>query len=71
MEIIRSFFRNVASGVGGGDILFEVEAGVRQGCIMSTVVFNLIVDWIMGCTTDDKEGASDEPFPLIWNNSLR
>ena len=71
VEIIRSFFSNVASGVGGSGILFEVAAGVRQGCIMSTVVFNLVVDWIMGCTTDYKEGASEEPFSLIWNNSLR
>ena len=58
----RSFFTNIAC-VGDGDILFEVKSGVRQCCIMSTVLFNLVVDWIMWCTTENKvRGIRWTPF---------
>ena len=47
--------------------LFEVKAGVRQGCIMSTVLqFNLVVDWIMRRTTEDKvRGIRWSPFSYL------
>ena len=51
-EIIKSFYDNFACCVGDGDILFEVHAGVRQGCVMSTLVFNLVVAWIMQRTNE-------------------
>ena len=35
-------------------VTFEVKASVRQGCVMSTVLFNLVVDWIMRRATEDK-----------------
>ena len=34
-------------------VTFEAKASVRQGCVMSTVLFNL-VDRIMRRTTEDK-----------------
>ena len=34
-------------------VTFEVKASVKQGCVMSTVLFNL-VDRIMRRTTEDK-----------------
>ena len=43
VEIIRSFFSKVACYVGDGDNPFEVKAGVRQDCAMSTMLFNLVV----------------------------
>ena len=46
--------------------LFEVKAGVRQGCIMSTVLFNLVVDWIMRRITEDKvKGIRWSPFSYL------
>ena len=53
-EIIKSFYDNFTCCVGDGDILFEFHTGVRQGCVMSTLLFNLVVDWIMWRTTEDQ-----------------
>ena len=57
IEIIRSFYRNFTCSVGDGDILCEVKTGVRQRCVMSTVLFNLVVDWIMRRTTEDQNSG--------------
>ena len=54
VEIIRSFYCNFTCSVGDDVILFEVKTGVREGCVMSTVLFNLVVDWIMQRTTEDR-----------------
>lgn len=33
---------------------FPVETGVRQGCILSPILFIIAIDWIMRKTTEDK-----------------
>ena len=48
IKITRRFYHNFTCSAVDGDILFEVKTGVRQGCLMSTVLFNLVVDWITG-----------------------
>ena len=50
----RSFYDNFTCCVGDGDFLFEVDTGVRNGCVMSTLLFNLVVNWIMRRTTEDQ-----------------
>ena len=63
VEIMKSFYDNFTCCVGDGDILFEVHTGVRQGCVMSTFLFNLVVDWIMHRTTEDQvRGIRWTPF---------
>ncbi|XP_013400983.1 uncharacterized protein LOC106166864 [Lingula anatina] len=32
---------------------FKVQTGVRQGCVLSSILFNLAIDWVMRCTTED------------------
>ena len=32
---------------------------IRQGCVMSTLLFNNVVDWIMPCATENQIEASD------------
>ena len=65
-EIIKSFYDNFTCYVGDGDILFEVHTGVRQGCVMSTLLFNLVVDWIMHRTTEDQiRGIKWTPFSYL------
>ena len=38
-EIIKSFYDNFTCCVGDGDMLIEVHLSVRQGCAMSTPLF--------------------------------
>ena len=66
IEIIRSFYRNFTCSVGDGDILFEVKTDVRKGCVMSTVLFNLVVDWIMRRTTEDQNRGIRWTPSLTW-----
>ena len=54
VEIIKSFYDNFTCSVGDGDYLFEVDTDVRHGCVMSSLLFNLIVNWIMRRTTEDQ-----------------
>ena len=54
VEIIKSFYDNFTCSVGDGDFLFEVDTDVRNGCVMYTLLFNLVVNWIMRCTTEDQ-----------------
>ncbi len=47
VKLIKSFYNNYNCCVGGSGIWFEVTTGVRQGCVMSALLFNLIIDWVM------------------------
>ena len=41
------------------NIMFQVKTGVRQGCVMSSFLFNLAIDWVLRKTTEDeKRGIS-------------
>ena len=40
--------------VENSKIKFQVETGVRQGCVMSAILFNVAIDWVMRRTTSDK-----------------
>ena len=33
---------------------FQAKTGVRQGCVTSAVLFNLVIDWVMRRTTEDQ-----------------
>ena len=53
VHLIRSFYCNFRCSVGHSDTFFEVKTGVRQGCVMSAILFNLTIDWVMRRTTED------------------
>ena len=53
VRLIRSFYDNFRCCVGHGNAYFEVITGVRQGCVMSAILFNLTIDWLMRQTTKD------------------
>ena len=40
---------------------FQVKSGVRQGCILSPILFLVVIDWTMRKTTSDK------PRGIQWN----
>ena len=40
---------------------FRVKSGVRQGCVISPMLFLVVIDWIM------KTATSDKPRGIVWN----
>jgi len=40
---------------------FQVKTGVRQGCIISPLLFLVVIDWVM------KKATSDKPRGITWN----
>lgn len=49
--LIRSFYTNFTCQIGNS---FAVKTGVRQGCVMSALLLNLVMDWVMRRATEDK-----------------
>ena len=47
--------------VGNSQHSFPVLSGVRQGCVMSALLFNITIDWVMRQTTQDKKRG------IRWN----
>ena len=41
--------------MGNSSLTFQVKTGVRQGYVISTVLFNLLIDWEMRHTTEDQQ----------------
>ena len=68
--IIRSFYHNFTCSVGDGDILFEVKTGFMQQCVMSTVLFSLVVDWIMRRITEDQSKQGHQMHSLLLLGDL-
>ena len=58
--VIKSFYKNFKCRVGNSDTSFSVKTGVRQGCCMSALLFNLTIDWVMRQTT------ADQPRGIRW-----
>ena len=52
--VIKSFYNNFTCRVGSNETSFSVKTGVRQGCCMSAMLFNLTIDWVMRQTTADQ-----------------
>ena len=58
---IQSFYNNLNCTAGNSQHSFPVLSGVRQGCVMSALLFNITIDWVMRQTTQDKYRG------LHWN----
>ena len=41
---------------------FQVKSGVRQGCVISPLLFLVVIDWVM------KRSTSDRPRGITWNS---
>lgn len=50
----KTFYTNFKCRVGNSSLTFQVKTGVRQGCVMSALLFNIVIDWVMRRTTEDK-----------------
>lgn len=66
LDIIKSFYVNFRCRVGNTSIEFDVETGLRQGCVMSSTLFiiHLAIDWITKNTT------SDIPRGIRWGTFM-
>ena len=59
VAIIRSMYNNTTCQVIHDMELsspFRVENGVRQGCLLSPLIFSVVVDWVMRTTMDQPRG---------------
>lgn len=54
VDLIKTFYTNFKCRVGNSSLTFQVKTGVRQGCVMSALLFNIVIDWVMRRTTEDK-----------------
>ena len=44
----------------------QIETGVSQGCVMSSVLFNIAIDWVLRRTVEDqRRGIRWTPFPTL------
>ena len=59
VNIMQSLYDNTKCQVIHNSSLslsFEVVTGVRQGCMLSPVIFKLVIDWIMKTSMDPPKG---------------
>ena len=61
VSTIQSFYNNFNCRVGNSQHSFPVLSGVRQGCVMSSLLFNITIDRVMRQTTQDKNRG------IRWN----
>ena len=66
INIIKCFYSNFTCCTGQRDLSFEVKTGVRQGCVMSSMLFNIAIDWVLCRTMEDqRRGIRWTPFTIL------
>ncbi|KAL9956572.1 hypothetical protein ACROYT_G038065 [Oculina patagonica] len=51
VRVIKQFYTDFCCSVGGSDLSFHVKSDVRQGCVMSALLFNIVIDWVLSRAT--------------------
>jgi len=62
VDIIQNFYNNSRCAVRSNGQLgewFQVVTGVRQGCILSPLIFLMVMDWVLKRALDDNKGESN------------
>ena len=54
------FYNNFECSIILGNSITEVTSGVRQGCVLSPILFLVTIDWVMRQTT------SERPRGIQW-----
>ena len=66
INIIKCFYSNFTGCICQGDLTFQVKTGVRQGCVMSSMLFNIAIDWVLCRTMEDqRRGIRWTPFTIL------
>ena len=58
VRLISSFYDHFECSIILGNSVsdtFEIKSGVQQGCILSPILFLIVLDWVQRRTTSDKE----------------
>ena len=61
VRVIAAFYDGTACRVkvqGEKSSPFEVKTGVRQGCVLSPLLFNVVIDWIMNKSLAGRTGVA-------------
>ena len=67
-DIIKGYCGGYICSVGNSNIMFQVKTSVRQPCALSTLLFNLVINWVLSRTTEDqKHGIRWTLFATLKN----
>ena len=61
VTVIKHFYANFFCSVGNSDLSFLIKPGVRQGCIMSDLLFNIVIDWVLCRTREGRRRG------ILWS----
>ena len=53
-SFVKHFYTDVSCSVGSSNLSFLVKSGGSQGCIMSGLLFNIVIDWVLCKTTEGR-----------------
>ena len=66
INIIKQLYSNFTCSVGSSNITFAVKSGVRQGCIMSGLLFIIAIGWVISRATEGaRRGIRWTPFTQL------
>src|SRR5579871_6002493 len=66
VDIIALFYRDFSCNIKHSDKTFLMKSGVRQGCVMSSLLFNIAIDWVIKNTIGDgRKGIRWTPFTML------
>ena len=65
IKLVQAFYENFECSVGNTELYFPVKTGVRQGCVMSSTLFVIAIDWIMRQTINTPRGIRYGIFTFL------